>query len=312
MVNCNPSVVYKPFEWGLFLIIIFAILIVTVSSVYNKAASFNNYFIKINYRIILALNLVLFACGVLTYLKVPYFPLIVNISGSIAGTVAVYIITNEIIWMFNSKVNKKQVWKSIRVLDLISISVAMVMFIIYWSTSSSWIVSDIMSVSLTVASIKIFRIKSLKIATVFLLSVILLETITGLVIHYLLKVSYNNFIINDFNNPFFLQLPSITPELYRKCAWLPALTIIQPGLVISYLRRFDVSRSTWVYLLIGYVSQYVGSFAWMLIDSSTVHTLPLGLICDPLMLIIVVIFAFRRNENRQLWLGLFHDEEDTY
>lgn len=131
----------------------------------------------------------------------------------------------------------------------------------------------------------------------------------GLIVHYLLKISYNNFVINNFNSPLFLQLPSITPELYRKCAWLPALSVIQPGLVISYLRRFDVSRSTWMYLFIGYISQYIGSISWMLIDLATVHTVPLGLISEPLMLIIVIMFAYRRNENRTLWTGHFHDPD---
>lgn len=180
-------------------------------------------------------------------------------------------------------------------LDLISIVLAAIVFILYWVTKESWIVSDIMSISLVVTGIKFFRIKSLKMATVFLLSVVLLETFGGLIVHYILKVSYNNLIVNQYNNPLFLQIPSITPELYRKCAWLPALTAIQPGLVISYLRRFDLSRSTWVYLIIGYASQYLGSMVWLFIDSSTDHTLPLGLICDPLLLAIVIIFAYRRN-----------------
>lgn len=84
------------------------------------------------------------------------------------------------------------------------------MLLVYWATGKSWIVSLIMSFSLIIASIKIFRIDSLKIGTIFLLSVIVLETIGGLIIHYGFKVSYNNFVINQFNSPLFLQLPSIT------------------------------------------------------------------------------------------------------
>lgn len=312
MVDCSPATKYKPFEWGLLLIIVFAILIVTVASLHNRAASLNNLFIKIDYKIVAFLNLILVVCGVLVYLRLPYFSFLANVSGSIAGTASVYIVSNEILWMLDTRLNRARVWRAVRALDVVSTVIALTLFTTYWAAGQCWAVSDIMSVSLVVACIKVFRIKSLKMATAFLLSVVLLETASGLLVHYVLGVSYNDLVVNQYSSPFFLQLPSITPELRRKCAWLPALSVVQPGLVISYLRSFDLSRGTWVYLLIGYASQYAGSLAWMLIDSSTVHTLPLGLIADPLMLVIVAIFAYRRNENRQLWLGLFHDQEDTY
>lgn len=309
MVNCNPSIVYKPFEWGLLLIILLSLLIMTIASIYNRASSFNGFYVKVTYPLILFLNLIIVGCSVLMYLNLSFFSISLNISGSILGAIGVYVTTNELIWVLNTKINNIFVWRKIRVLDIVSILTSIIVLIVYWSTGSSWIASDIMALCIIFGSIKLFRIDSLKMGTIFLFSVVLLETIGGLIIHYVLKVSYNNLIINDFNNPLLLQLPSITPELFRKCAWLPVLTVIQPGLVISYLRRFDVSRSTWLYLFIGYASQYAGSIAWMLIDISTVHTLPLGLISDPLMLLIVIVFAYKRNENRTLWLGHFHDPD---
>lgn len=79
--------------------------------------------------------------------------------------------------------------------------------------------------------------------------------------------------------------------------------------MISYLRRFDISRSTIMYLFIGFASLFVGSGVWMFLDLATVHTVPLGLINEPLMILIVIGFAYKRNENRTLWNGHFHDPD---
>lgn len=68
-----------------------------------------------------------------------------------------------------------------------------------------------MVICIIVACIKLFRIDSLRMGAILLFSVILLETIAGIIVHYLLKGSYNNFIINEYSSPFFIQLPSITP-----------------------------------------------------------------------------------------------------
>ena len=105
------------------------------------------------------------------------------------------------------------------------------------------------------------------------------------------------------------MFPSITPEFYRKCAWLPVTNIIFPGLFISYLRRFDKSKGTCLYLIIGYVSFYIGSILWMLADLATEHTLPLAIIAAPISVAVVIFFAFRRNELRTIWEGWIYDTE---
>jgi len=88
----------------------------------------------------------------------------------------------------------------------------------------------------------------------------------GLFVHYVFKISYNNYIINIFQSPIIFVMPSITHELYRKCAWLPISAVLIPGLILSYLRRFDKTRGTFLYFIIGLVSFYFGSIIWMVID----------------------------------------------
>ena len=82
-----------------------------------------------------------------------------------------------------------------------------------------------MAVCSTVALMKLMKIKSLSIAINLLASLLVLEIIVGIFVHYVFKISYNNYIINLFQNPVMLVMPSITKELYRRCAWLPITAI---------------------------------------------------------------------------------------
>lgn len=152
-----------------------------------------------------------------------------------------------------------------------------------------------MAVCSTVALMKLMKIKSLSIAINLLASLLVLEIIVGIFVHYVFKISYNNYIINLFQNPVMLVMPSITKELYRRCAWLPITAILFPGLVLSYLRRFDKTRGTYLYFIIGLISFYAGSVLWMVIDLETVHSLPFAIISEPITIIIVLIYSTRRN-----------------
>ena len=90
---------------------------------------------------------------------------------------------------------------------------------------------------------------------------------------------------------------------------MPISTVLFPGLVLSYFRRFDLSRSTYLYHLMGLGAFYVGSIIWMIIDLETVHSLPFAIISEPVTILIVCVQSVRRNEFRILWNGRFHDEE---
>jgi hypothetical protein len=152
-----------------------------------------------------------------------------------------------------------------------------------------------MAICSIVALMKLIKIKSLSIAINLLASLLLLEIVVGIFVHYVFKISYNNYIINLFQNPVMLVMPSITKELYRRCAWLPITAVLFPGLVLSYLRRFDKTRGTYLYFIIGLISFYAGSVLWMVVDLETVHSLPFAIISEPITIVIVVIYSIRRN-----------------
>lgn len=86
-------------------------------------------------------------------------------------------------------------------IDLVSIIVGCIIIALYWVFYQNWVITDIISICTIVACIKLFKLTSLKMTVVFLGSVLLLEIIFSLVIHFSMNVSYNNLIINKYDSP---------------------------------------------------------------------------------------------------------------
>jgi hypothetical protein len=114
-------------------------------------------------------------------------------------------------------------------------------------------------------------------------------------IHFEANTSYNDLILNYFNYPFELQMPTINAVYNQKCAWLPVTAIIYPGMLMSYVRRFDSSRNTNVYLITCTGLFVVGSFGWMFASIASPHSFPLGLVAEPAMIGLACIFAYKRR-----------------
>lgn len=276
---------------------------------YSRAWSYKGFGINVNKMFVTVFNIIVVVASVIAY----FFPHITNVIlkvvGSNVGIMGVMICTSETLWLLkNRKLNEAR-FGPVRLLDLVSFMVGVAVTGLYWVTGGMWIVNDVLAVCTIIASIKILKIRTLNDGMFMLYSLLVIELVMGLFIHYVIKKSYNNLVIQLFESPLVVAFPSITPELYRRCAWIPVTNILFPGLFISYLRRFDKSRGTFLYLIIGYVSFYFGSLIWMIIDMSTKHALPLAIISDPILTIAVVMFAHKRNELKTLWSGQFFDPE---
>ena len=91
-----------------------------------------------------------------------------------------------------------------------------------------------------------------------------------------------------------MQIPTINAVYLQKCAWLPFTSVVFPGMMFSYLRRFDSSRGTNLYLITVTVTFIVGGLAWMFISVASPVEFPFGLVSEPCLLGLIVIFAYRR------------------
>lgn len=147
----------------------------------------------------------------------------------------------------------------------------------WWFSNKNWIVNDIVSVCMIVACIKILKFTSLQMAVICFLITMTVQMTFVITIHFTVDTTYNILFLNNFNNPFELQLPTINPVFQQKCAWLPVTAIIYPGMLMSYVRRFDTSFNTNVYLITCAFLFLSGSIAWMFISIFNPYIFPLGL-----------------------------------
>jgi hypothetical protein len=89
-----------------------------------------------------------------------------------------------------------------------------------------------------VGGIKLFRFKNMKHGYVSMFAITLFVAIGSGVLHFLLERSYNDY-ASDLSSPLFIQVPDLIQNLYKKCSWLPIIDVIIPGVLLSYLRRYD-------------------------------------------------------------------------
>lgn len=106
LVNCKPSQFYKPFEWGLFILICFCTITITASSLYSRAWSYKGFGINVTKTYIIIFNCVVIVASILAY----YFPNVTSVTlqvvGSLIGTAGVTICASESLWLVkNRKLN---------------------------------------------------------------------------------------------------------------------------------------------------------------------------------------------------------------
>ena len=177
----------------------------------------------------------------------------------------------------------------------------------WWFSDSNIILNDIICICICVACIKVLKFTSLLNATIGFGLVMALLVIIALLIYFFTGTSYNSLFINKYNYPFELQIPTINPVFYQKCAWLPFNSIVYPGMLVSFLRRFDSSRNTTLYVILATITFFIGGIAWMFITIASPVSFPFGLVSEPCMIGLVCVFSYRRRELGVLWRGKFYD-----
>ena len=100
LVTCDPNRVYKPFETGLLILIILCLGIVTLSSLFSRAWSYQGYGIPITIYFLVVFNGLVIVGSVLAY----YFPVFmedfINVVATVLGIIGVMVCTSETLWLF--------------------------------------------------------------------------------------------------------------------------------------------------------------------------------------------------------------------
>ncbi len=159
-----------------------------------------------------------------------------------------------------------------------SLTIGTIFTLAWYFSEYNIILNNILSICICIGLIKILKFTNLKMAGLSFLVTVTLELIVVVVIYIEEGVSYNNLFLNNYNFPLQMQFPTLNPVYNQKCAWLPITTIVFPGMLLSYLRRFDSSRNTKVYLITATILFLLGGIAWVFANIPSDVTFPFGLI----------------------------------
>ena len=186
-------------------------LVMTLSSKYSRAWSYGGYGFEIKKKSFIAFIVIMLGGSFMGYLFPSVISLFAQILGSILGGAGVMVCASELLWLFNYKNFQIKVYKKVRIIDLVSGLIGLLSIPLYWLLKGEWFVNDVMAVCTIVALMKIIKIRSLGMGVLLLVTLLVMEAVVGVIVHYVLSISYNNYVINIFQNPIMLVMPSITP-----------------------------------------------------------------------------------------------------
>lgn len=156
------------------MLILFATITLTLSSIYSRAWSYSGYGYKLTKKTIIAFNILLFLAIIFGYFIPHVFSIFLQILGSILGAAGVTVCASELIWLLHNKKLKKTLFKKIRVIDIISVLIGLCFIPLYWLLNGNWVINNIMAVCTTVALMKLIKIQSLSQSTFLLLSLLII------------------------------------------------------------------------------------------------------------------------------------------
>ena len=156
------------------MLILFATITLTLSSIYSRAWSYHGYGYKLTTKTIIVFNILLFLAIIFGYLIPNLLSLFAQILGSILGAAGVTVCASELIWLLNIKRLKNPLFTKIRMIDIISGLIGLSFIPLYWLLNGNWLINDIMAVCSTVALMKLIKIQSLSQSTFLLLSLLII------------------------------------------------------------------------------------------------------------------------------------------
>lgn len=196
----------------------------------------------------------------------------------------------------------KKMTFGILLISLISLAIAIV-----WGIFRNFILNDICAFAIIICLLKLFQINSLGKSCFITISAMLFELVWGFIFNYALRNSYNIFFMSDFCLPLRAVIPTFHNFLHEKCTWILISSLFFPGLVLSYLHKFDKSKNIHIYFRVGIVAYSIGGAIWCIISSLVFQAIPLYFFGYPLIVIFCIIVSYLRNEHTELWKGSFYE-----
>ena len=242
---CDSSRVRNSYEVGLLVLVIYAGIVITITSRFSLARSWNNreYEIGMFSVLFFALALATISFFLLSNMQdskkaISYFVLACSLA---YGLFSIMLCLTEALYKRSKYLNLQCQWLKIkvRVMDVIGLLAGGAVVGGWWFSGGNWILTDVIFTCMLVTTIKVFKFKSLKICVfsfVFLTSLIIVFIA---VTYSFTHSTLSSLVLSTFNNPFFLVCPTITPVPNIPCSWVCIVSLGYPGLFLAYLQSFD-------------------------------------------------------------------------
>ncbi len=184
------------------------------------------------------------------------------------------------------------------------------LFFIIYKCTYNILINDIISISICIQSIRIFKFTSFKYILCLCFLIWCYQVLymffksSDLLLHY-----YNGILINQFDIsfPILILCTQFTPypSLYTEYVCLSIGEVILPGIYINYLYRFDkkVHYHSSFYYLLGLSIFTIGLFLKILLYCYASLKLPAFSFTFPVMTIVVFYFAHQRKQLDEMLSG---------
>ncbi|KAM3146053.1 hypothetical protein pb186bvf_001710 [Paramecium bursaria] len=318
--SCDSSYRFFKFDLSLFCLLLLSTALLYIFSTFgiiysfqsitfkgDKQIYFQGFTIKSYYVLVYVFLMLIFGYFAIvnptvTELQIPQILLI------IFGAIIALFFIDEVLCRLPIllKLQYKLFFK-LRLCDILAFLITFGLILGYWITEKAWYLNDIISFCFIGGFIKLFKICSMKVSTIVLMSCMILDCAAGTLIHYTKEQSYDQLVQKNFNYPVELQIPLFTSIYEKKCAWISVFNVILPGLVLSYLIRFDLSKKRKLYSAIGFTLMLIGQIIYVAVQSVNKHTWPQSIFTYPILIFPILLLAFKRQEFILIWNGKFYD-----
>lgn len=311
MKVCQTTTLYR-FDLSFLILAALSMIIIFFGIRHARITSFQRHSIGLSIKWWMSLFYIFFAIGFTAawgfYRKAT--TIVVFIIMLVISFLAVTFALKELLYylrIFECCNTKVRLWKlEISILTVIYSIMAFVL-VLCWAVTFHYVLTNVLALFIVFASFKVLKITSLQSGAVFLLIIGIFDIVLENVLSNWENYPLQKFDSQDLCYPFKFMIPTFSSFLTKRCSWLSVSNLIFPGLFLSYFHRFDSSKHIKVYFLMGFMGYLCGNGFWIMLSIFAAYSTPLLLYAFPFMIGFCSLLAYKRNENLDLWKGLFYD-----
>lgn len=307
----------SPFDASFAILAVLSMIIVFFAVKNQKITSFQQRFPSVCVRWWLSIPYILLVTGFLVLwtrfseeTELVLYVLMVFLSlGAVTFTLKELLYYMKIFEVCNVRVFVQRCAVSVHVFLCFLLALCVV---VPWILTKHYILTDVLALFIVFAGFKLFKITSLKHGTLFLLILAVYEVFERLVFGFLSESPLKSFNNSKFCYPLRFEVPTFDDFLTKRCSWLNITNLLFPGLFLSYFHRYDASKKVKIYFLMGFCGYLCGNLVWIVVSLLFAYSSPLLVYTFPVMIGLCSLLAYKRNENLELWEGLFYDYDVAY